>query len=322
MQRVTSESFASIVSSYTRQKCEIAIADLMPEYISQEYSVEISKFGEYEYRVCYPLVILVKQDRALLPRLLDMIHRLSDAVDLMKLTAHKIYTTPTESVETASDCIAELNANIDELVLGGTPSMLRKFDVSAKESRIIINEMSAAIRFYNGINKSRQNDAFIEEAYSNITPTTINKITKYIGACMRVYDKVRSKSTKKVNLLTQTSKIKYKPVDDITGLKSIAPAYIIGAKVLWAFDVERRTLVQYVAAVGEKLSVSGTTITGYCPEKSTRKSVKNPMTVLALFSESTPTSDVVLSVFNTIRSKKLQLTTGRTNSNMIFLCVK
>ena len=73
------------------------------------------------------------------------------------------------------------------------------------------------------------------------------------------------------------AKLKYLKNDATTKAVSINPVDIIGAQVLWVYNVKTRKLGKYVAEdMGGALNVKGTTITGYNESKSVSKTLRKP----------------------------------------------
>ncbi len=73
------------------------------------------------------------------------------------------------------------------------------------------------------------------------------------------------------------SKIKYKESEPSIGLASINPLSIIDSNILWVYNSKNRKLGCYVAdAMGQVLSIKGTSIIGFDPKKSVCKTVRKP----------------------------------------------
>jgi len=100
---------------------------------------------------------------------------------------------------------------------------------------------------------------------------------------------------------------------------SVSPVDIIGAQVLWVYNVKTRKLGRYVAEeMGGALNVKGTTITGYNDIKSTQKTIRKPEVQLKEFMAA---SKVELRKFlENIKTTEVKLN-GRINEDTILLKV-
>ena len=115
------------------------------------------------------------------------------------------------------------------------------------------------------------------------------------------------------------AKLKYLKNDTTLKLVSVSPVDIIGAQVLWVYNVKTRKLGRYVAEeMGGALNVKGTTITGYNDIKSTQKTIRKPEVQLKEFMSA---SKVELRKFlENIKTTEVKLN-GRINEDTILLKV-
>jgi len=115
------------------------------------------------------------------------------------------------------------------------------------------------------------------------------------------------------------AKLKYLKNDTTLKLVSVSPVDIIGAQVLWVYNVKTRKLGRYVAEeMGGALNVKGTTITGYNDIKSTQKTIRKPEVQLKEFMAA---SKVELRKFlENIKTTEVKLN-GRINEDTILLKV-
>jgi len=114
--------------------------------------------------------------------------------------------------------------------------------------------------------------------------------------------------------------LKYLKQDTATKLVSINPVDIVGAEVLWVYNVKNRKIGKYVAeAMGGVLGIKGTTITGYDANKSIQKTLRKPEEQLKQFLAS---SKVDLRKFiENIKTTDIKLN-GRINSDTILLKIQ
>jgi hypothetical protein len=123
------------------------------------------------------------------------------------------------------------------------------------------------------------------------------------------------------------SKLQYSKEDTKYNLKSIDPKDIITAEQLWVFNTKTRKLGIYVASVldprglnreGTGLSVKGTSVQGFDPEKSVQKTLRKPEEQLSEFMKCGPVKSKTF--FSEIKSMEIALT-GRINPDTILLKV-
>lgn len=115
----------------------------------------------------------------------------------------------------------------------------------------------------------------LEEVGNKIyTPSEQKKIIK------------RKRKEKKIIPERIVRKMKYLPEAVDLELKSIKPEKIIGAEVLWVFNVKTRKLGKYVAKSSSGLMVSGSTIENFDEAESFAKTLRKPKEVLTLLETS------------------------------------
>jgi hypothetical protein len=113
------------------------------------------------------------------------------------------------------------------------------------------------------------------------------------------------------------ARLKYLKNDTTLKLVSIRPVDIIGAQILWVYNIKTRKLGRYVAEeMGGALNVKGTTITGYNESKSTQKTMRKPEVQLKEFMGA---SKVELRKYlESIKTTEVKLT-GRINEDTLLL---
>jgi hypothetical protein len=111
--------------------------------------------------------------------------------------------------------------------------------------------------------------------------------------------------------------LKYLKQDTALKIVSINPVDIVGAEVLWVYNVKNRKIGKYVAEdQGGALGVKGTTITGYDADKSTQKTLRKPEEQIKSFLAS---NKVELRKFlENIKTTEIKLN-GRINADTILL---
>ena len=134
-------------------------------------------------------------------------------------------------------------------------------------------------------------DKDIVEAYSFLNKTELKKLLKIYERILSSANMIIESSSanrkprkkKRPDLTKMISKLKYKKEDPSLSLVSINPIEIIGAKVLWVYNTKTRKIGKYIAADYDGLSVKGTSIKGFDPEKSIEKTLRKPQEQLKEF---------------------------------------
>ncbi len=153
--------------------------------------------------------------------------------------------------------------------------------------------------------------------------------------CEAFYDKLfqdlaaynqTKKATKKAAVRKPPQKeklvkgLKYLKQDTALKIVSINPVDIVGAQVLWVYNVKNRKIGRYVAEdVGGALGVKGTTITGYVENKSTQKTLRKPEEQIKQFLASSKVD--LRKYIENIKTTEIKLN-GRINADTILLKVQ
>ena len=182
---------------------------------------------------------------------------------------------------------------------------------------------------YNELKEARKGeDEQLKEGYSHYKAADFKR-------CEAFYDKLfqdlaaynqTKKATKKAAVRKPPQKeklvksLKYLKQDTALKIVSVNPVDIVGAEVLWVYNVKNRKIGKYVAEdQGGALGVKGTTITGYDANKSTQKTLRKPEEQIKTFLAS---SKVELRKFlENIKTTEIKLN-GRINADTILLKVQ
>ena len=167
----------------------------------------------------------------------------------------------------------------------------------------------------------------LKEAYSHMKAADYKRYDAFYEKLFQdlaAYNQTK-KATKKAAVRKPPQKekivknLKYLKQDTSTKLVSINPVDIVGAEVLWVYNVKNRKIGKYVAEdQGGALGVKGTTITGYNENKSTQKTLRKPEEQLKQFLAS---SKVELRKYlENIKTTEIKLN-GRINADTILLKV-
>ena len=168
----------------------------------------------------------------------------------------------------------------------------------------------------------------LKEAYSHMKAADYKRHDSFYEKLFQdlaAYNQTK-KATKKAAVRKPPAKeklvksLKYLKQDTALKIVSINPVDIVGAEVLWVYNVKNRKIGRYVAeAMGGTLGVKGTTITGYDANKSTQKTLRKPEEQIKQFLAS---SKVELRKYiENIKTTEIKLN-GRINQETILLKVQ
>lgn len=132
-------------------------------------------------------------------------------------------------------------------------------------------------------------------------------------------NKVKIRAPRKHKLIKPEKVIgalKYLKKSDEFKVESINPEALIGAKGLWIFNTQYRSVTHYVADGPNGFTVKGTTIKGFDPGGSTNKALRKPLEVLPLILDQTARQ--ARKVINAL-STKAYTPNGRINKHMVLL---
>ena len=146
---------------------------------------------------------------------------------------------------------------------------------------------------YAEIKEARQGECEqLKEAYSFMKAADYKRYDAFYEKLFQdlaAYNQTK-KATKKAAVRKPPQKeklvksLKYLKQDTASKIVSVNPVDIIGAQVLWVYNVKNRKLGKYVAEdQGGALGVKGTTITGFDANKSTQKTLRKPDDQLKAF---------------------------------------
>jgi hypothetical protein len=171
-------------------------------------------------------------------------------------------------------------------------------------------------------------DEDLKDAYSYMKAADYKRYDAFydkLFADLTAYNQTK-KATKKAAVRKPPAKeklvksLKYLKQDTALKIVSINPVDIVGAEVLWVYNVKNRKIGRYVAEdQGGALGVKGTTITGYDANKSTQKTLRKPEEQIKQFLAS---SKVELRKYiENIKTTEIKLN-GRINADTILLKVQ
>ncbi len=258
----------------------------------------------------------------------ETISKLKQSIPVVKSTTTNVVSIQDHIKRKASDCIGELEGQIDELITTEFKANVSPYatmtgmEVKGAHTKFIIEHFKTRRTEYDDVLTTT--DADVKEAYSNFTKTQLKKLIAYCdqvivdgmklaGEAVKTR-KPRKRKAKSADQLV--AKMNY--AKDFAELKlvSIDPKTIIGASSLWVYNTKTRKLGVYHALDAVGLGIKGSTIQNFAESKSISKTLRKPAVTLP---EVLKGGKVALrNILNDIRAAETQLT-GRINNDTILL---
>jgi len=260
----------------------------------------------------------------------ETIKKLQEETPVVKQATTTVVSIQDHIKRKASDCIGELEGQIDELITSEFKANVSPYatmtgmDAKGAHTKFIIDHFKTRRAEYDNVLTTDDGD--IKEAYSNFTKTQLKKLVafcdqvivdgmKLAGEAVKTR-KPRKRKAKSADQLI--AKMNY--AKDFAELKlvSVDPKTIIGATSLWVYNIKTRKLGVYQAADAAGLNVKGSTIQNFADSKSVSKKLRKPNVTI---SEVLKGGKVALrNILNDIRAVESALT-GRINNDTILLRV-
>ena len=194
--------------------------------------------------------------------------------------------------EKVSECIGELEGQIDELVESNFTANVSPFgvmhtmDIKGIHSNRVVDFFKEKRQDFDSILNT--DDKEIKEGYSNFTKPQLKKLVAYCDAViidgMKISgEAVKNRKPRKRKVKSPeelVSKIKYCVEFAELKLKSIAPKDIIGAMQLWVYNTKTRKMGCYHADDAGGLSLKGTSLLNFNETKSIQKRLRKPEVTL------------------------------------------
>jgi hypothetical protein len=258
----------------------------------------------------------------------ETISKLKQSTPVVKSTTTNVVSIQDHIKRKASDCIGELEGQIDELITSEFKSNVSPYatmtgmEIKGAHTKFVIEYFKTRRTEYDDVLTTT--DADVKEAYSNFTKAQLKKLIAYCdqvivdgmklaGEAIKTR-KPRKRKAKSADQLV--SKLNY--AKDFAELKlvSIDPKTIIGASSLWVYNTKTRKLGVYHALDAAGLGIKGSTIQNFAESKSISKTLRKPAVTLP---EVLKGGKVALrNILNDIRAAEKVLT-GRINTDTILL---
>lgn len=300
----------------------------------------ISKLAEGWFLQAGPVAYLLSKGNALDDRDESYLSkRYSELNEFAKQKAEKeaknapvavvVKPNPQDAIRAKADTIgAEIDGMIDSVISGKVDVVVKDFltqnGVSAPVAKCLqgfykpmLKELEAAVS---------DKDYEMSEAYTHLGKREMNRLVGFVRTLVQACDTVAvlAKTTRKPRKRKEkpasvlVTKVKYLKEYPDLNLKSTHPEKMIGASEVWVFNVKYRKLFQYVAQDGMTLSVKGTTLQNFDPEKSGAKTIRKPE--LFFKGIETATKRPLVKAFKEIRGV-LAKATGRINEECVIVKV-
>ena len=226
----------------------------------------------------------------------------------------------------ASEYIGELEGFVDEFCTADKDfnlyTHLKGNQIPAPYTTFVKTWAVKKLDQWNEVAESK--DSQIVEGYSNFPKRKITKIVKLFesfvedcnkyGQFKKANRKVRA--TREKPAVAQIKSLKYKLKDDELGLTSAKAFDLVGAEQVWLFNTKTRKLSVYTSESTKGMTVKGTTLQNWSPEKSKQKTLRKPEEQIK---DLLTLGKVKLRTFlDTIKSKE-QAVNGRINIDTIIL---
>jgi hypothetical protein len=218
---------------------------------------------------------------------------------------------------------AEVDAAIDEYLTNDTAFSMKGYVTSAGVSGSVAKAIAQKfVKLEQELQEAvAGKDAQLKEAYAHLGKVKLKRfyglVQQIIVDCAQqvVTAKVRAPRVRKEKPPgVLAAKMKYLKQFDELKLVSEKPEKIVGADTVWAYDTERRRIFVYVADSGQKLSVKGTTITGFSVSESGVKTLRKP----EVFLTAGLAKRTLMTNFKDLKTKQ-GVPNGRTSEHMIIL---
>jgi len=258
----------------------------------------------------------------------ETINKLKQPTSVAKSTTTSILSIQDHVKRKASECIGELEGQVDELIISKFKANVSPYatmtgmSVKNTHTKFVIEHFKTRRAEYDDVLTTTDSD--VKEAYSNFTKLQLKKLIAYCdqvivdgkklaGEVIKTR-KPRKRKAKSAEQLI--AKLNY--AKDFAELKlaSIDPKTIIGASQLWVYNTKTRKLGVYQTADAAGLNIKGSTIQNFAESKSISKTLRKPGVTIP---EVLKAGKVALrNVLTDIRATEKVLT-GRINTDTILL---
>jgi hypothetical protein len=260
----------------------------------------------------------------------ETIQKLQEQTPVVKQTTAAVVSIQDHIRKKASECIGELEGQIDDLIITEFKSNVSPYatmtsmDTKGAHAKFIVEHFKTRRVEYDTVLTT--DDADLKEGYSNFTKTQLKKLIAYcdqviVDGMKLAGEAVKSRKPRKRKTKSAEQLIaKLNYAKDFAELKlvSVDPKTIIGASTLWVYNTKTRKLGVYHALDASGLNIKGSTIQNFAESKSVSKTLRKPAITV---NEVLKAGKVALrNILTDIRAAETALT-GRINADTILLKV-
>jgi hypothetical protein len=210
----------------------------------------------------------------------------------VKVETGPVITIQDRIREKVSECVGELEGQIDELVTTAFKAnvspyaIMHTLDIKGIHANRVIDAFKSKRQEFDEVMNT--DDKEVKEGYSNFKKTELKKLVAYCDQVIMDGLKIAGAATKS----RKPRKRKEKTPDQLVAnmklctefaelnLKSVKPREIIGAMALWVYNTKTRKLGCYHAEDAGGFSVKGTSLTNFNETKSVQKKLRKPEVTL------------------------------------------
>jgi hypothetical protein len=210
----------------------------------------------------------------------------------VKVETGPVITIQDRIREKVSECVGELEGQIDELVTTAFKAnvspyaIMHTLDIKGIHANRVIDAFKSKRQEFDEVMNT--DDKEVKEGYSNFKKTELKKLVAYCDQVIMDGLKITGAATKS----RKPRKRKEKTPDQLVAkmklcveftelnLKSVKPREIIGAMALWVYNTKTRKLGCYHAEDAGGFSVKGTSLTNFNETKSVQKKLRKPEVTL------------------------------------------
>jgi hypothetical protein len=210
----------------------------------------------------------------------------------VKVETGPVITIQDRIREKVSECVGELEGQIDELVTTAFKAnvspyaIMHTLDIKGVHANRVIDAFKIKRQEFDGVMNT--DDKEMKEGYSNFKKTELKKLVAYCDQVIMDGLKITGAAAKS----RKPRKRKEKTPDQLVAnmklctefaelnLKSVKPREIIGAMALWVYNTKTRKLGCYHAEDAGGFSVKGTSLTNFNETKSVQKKLRKPEVTL------------------------------------------
>ena len=232
--------------------------------------------------------------------------------------------------EKTNEFIGEIEGFVDEFTQGTLDK-----DWSIYNEMIKLNSAAQTahdtIKYYKSVQEElreliEDKTEDLVEGYDNFTPKEQKAFYKFVSNIITDCEKflVSKKATRKPRTKKatpahkQVSKVLYLPSSPDFKIASVSPEKMVGADSMYLFNTKTRVMKYLVSDRRDGFLVKGSTVSGFCAERSFKKMLRKPEEYIALLGKGTKAKS--LKELKALKTKE-SATDGRINRDTIILKV-